>query len=266
MSKTIDQTGASDQPELSIDSLNFFGEGSPFLNHPFLTADRTAQEVDFVEAELAPSPGPRQRLRFRLLDVGCGFGRHSIELARRRYEVVGLDQSAAMIKAARQRASAAGVTVEFRQELGQHFRTDKPFDGAICLYTTLGQITTIGENSGLVQRVFDALRPGGCFIVEVPQRGSAVSQLKPAEKYGHGDRYTAVTRRYDDEKQTIVEVFVQVTSKGNHRFELCYRLYDREELLALMTQAGFTIRATHGSFEGKRLVEEDAIMVVVGQK
>jgi 2-polyprenyl-3-methyl-5-hydroxy-6-metoxy-1,4-benzoquinol methylase len=171
-----------------------------------------------------------------------------------------------MIKAARQRASAAGVTVEFRQGLGQHFRTDKPFDGAICLFTTLGQITTIGENSGLVQRVYDALWPGGCFIVEVPQRGTAVSQLKLAEKYGHGNRYTAVTRRYDDENQTIVEVFEQVTPKGNHRFELCYRLYDRKELLALMTQAGFSIRATYGSYEGKPLVEEDAIMVVVGQK
>lgn len=69
---------------------NFFEDGSPFLAHPLLTAARTAAEVDFIAAELALAAGAR------LLDVGCGFGRHSIELARRGYAVTGIDPSASL--------------------------------------------------------------------------------------------------------------------------------------------------------------------------
>ena len=50
-----------------------------------------------------------------VLDIGCGFGRHSIELARRGGEVMGVDPSTAMIEEATQQADAAGSEIEFQQ-------------------------------------------------------------------------------------------------------------------------------------------------------
>ena len=77
---------------------NFFSPGSPYLDHPLLTPERTAAEIDFVLAQTALPPGAR------LLDVGCGPGRHSLELARRGYQVMGIDPSGAMIAAAKRTA------------------------------------------------------------------------------------------------------------------------------------------------------------------
>ena len=104
---------------------DFFSDGSPFLRHPLLTAERTRQEIDFLVDALPLSPGAR------VLDVGCGFGRHSVELARRRYRVLGIDPAAAMIRAARDNAHEAGVTVDFQQVAAEGYFTAEPFDAAL---------------------------------------------------------------------------------------------------------------------------------------
>ncbi len=239
---------------------NFFSAGSPFLAHPLLTAERAAQEIDFIAAELALPPGTRW------LDVGCGFGRHSIELARRGYEVVGIDPAAAMIDAARTRAAGTAVAVDFRQAHAEQFTTKTPFDAAICLFTTLGQITEQGENSDLVNRVFAALKPGGHFVIEVPQRETAVSQLKPTDKFGNGERYTAVTRQYNPDDHSITEIFRLVSPEETRAYRLHYRLYNRAELTCLLTAAGFIVSAAHGDYAGTPLADEHPIMLMVGQK
>lgn len=239
---------------------NFFEDGSPFLNHPLLTAERTAVETNFLESQLRLPAGAR------ILDVGCGFGRHSIELAQRGYTVTGIDPAAAMIAAAQEQAAAAGVSVDFRQARGEEFTTGTPFDAAICLFTSLGQLGPDGDNSALVSRVVDALKPGGLFVVEVPQRDTAVAQLRPSDKFGDGDRYTAVTRQYNPNNQTITETFHLVTPENTRTYTLRYRLYDRTELENLLTQAGFTFHAAYSSYTGSPLTADSATMILIGGK
>jgi SAM-dependent methyltransferase len=239
---------------------NFFEEGSPFLNHPLLTAERTAVEVDFIKTQL------HLFSEARILDVGCGFGRHSIELARRGFAVMGIDPAAAMIAAARKRAVESAVSVDFRQARGEQFTTDVPFDAAICLFTSLGQIGPDGENSGLVGRVYDALQPGGLFMVEVPQRDTAVAQLRPADQFGEGERFTAVTRQYNPSDQSVTETFRLVTPEKNRSYSLHYRLYSLAELETLLTQAGFTIHATFADYSGTPLTNNQPTMILIGEK
>ncbi len=239
---------------------NFFEAGSPFLTHPLLTRERTAAEIDFIEAELTLAAGAR------LLDVGCGFGRHSIELARRGYAVVGIDPAAAMIAAARLCAEETAVSVDFRQVYAEQFVAEKPFDAAICLFTSLGQVSEQGENSGLARRVYDALKPGGQFMVEAPQRGTAVAQLRAADKFGDDERYTAVSRHYDPQTRLVTENFHVVAPGTEQSYRLCYRLYDRSELFALLAKAGFIIQAAYSSYEGTALADEHPTMLVIGQK
>ena len=69
----------------------------------------TVGEVDFVERELGADRSKR------ILDIGCGTGRHAIELARRGYRVTGFDLSEGQLRLAREKAAAAGVTVEFQR-------------------------------------------------------------------------------------------------------------------------------------------------------
>jgi D-alanine-D-alanine ligase len=239
-----------------VDTPNFFTEDSPFLKHPLLTPERASREVEFLLSELDLPTGAR------VLDVGCGAGRHSIELARRGYRVVGIDPSPAMIEAARAQAAAAGVSPDFRQVKVETFAAYEEFDAAICLFTTLGQISGEGDNSRLVERAYQALRPRGTFVVEVPQRDPTVKNLKPTDRFEGPRRYTLVTRHFDPGDNSVSEIFEVVSSEERRRFLLRYRLYSRDELAALLQGAGFTILASYGDYEGTSLSPESPTMLV----
>ena len=83
----------------------FDGHAPVYMSNPF-TRD-TVKEADFLVEELNLPP------RSRILDIGCGTGRHSIELARRGYQVTGVDISSGMLTEAKKRAEEAGVSVEW---------------------------------------------------------------------------------------------------------------------------------------------------------
>ncbi len=239
---------------------NFFSEGSPFLKHPLLTPERTISEIDFLLSRLELPP------RARVLDVGCGAGRHSIELARRGYRVVGIDPAQAMIEAARAEAAAVCVSPDFRQVSGEALVTDKEFDAAICLFTTLGQISNGGDNSQLVARVYQALRPSGYFMVEVPQRAPTVKHLKPTDRFEGPKRYTLVTRQFDTNNNSVTEVFDVVSPESTQRYLLRYRLYSWKELADLLQEAGFAVLAAYGDYEGTSLSLESPTMLVFARK
>jgi D-alanine-D-alanine ligase len=243
-----------------MNDADFFRHGSPYLAHPLLTAERTAVEIDFIESVLDLADGAQ------ILDVGCGFGRHSVELARRGYDVVGIDPAAAMIAAACQNAEAAAVAVDFRQARGEEFEISKRFDAAVCLFTTLGQVDEQGSNSGLVQQVWTLLKPGGWFVVEVPQRETTVKQLRAADRFGDEDVYTTVTRQFGAASQTMDELFRVVNQKEVQLFRLRYHLFSSEELVALLIRSGFLVHETLGDYSGTPLAADHPMMLMIARK
>jgi SAM-dependent methyltransferase len=247
-------------PKKTIHKPNFFEAGSPFLVHPLLTDERTEAEVDFLTAEFSLQPGAR------VLDVGCGFGRHSVALAQRGFQVTGIDPSEAMIAAARVRAAQAGVSVDFKLETGDRFTAAREFDTALCLFTTLGQISAEGVNEALIPQVYNNLRSGGLFAIEVPQRAPTVEALKLSDKFGEGERYTLVTREYHPGEKTVSETFTKYTPEYTRHYLLVYRLYSEPELRALLTGAGFTIQAVYGDYAGTPLKEASSHMFFIARK
>lgn len=254
--------GAAD---LNKDVLNmkgggFFRHGSPYLAHPLLTAERTRSEIDYLETIWDLPQGAQ------ILDVGCGFGRHSVELARRGYGVVGIDSSEAMIDAARELAEDAAVTVDFRRARGQDYSTQLRFDAAVCLFTTLGQIDEGGENRTLVSRAAALLKPGGWFIVEVPQREATLELLRPSDRFGDENDYTIVKRRYDAGSESICEEFRVVSGEKTDNYLLHYHLFTKDELLGLLAASNLHVQQVMAAYSGKPLSAKDPMMLIVARK
>lgn len=119
----------------------------------------TIGECDFIEAEVG-----RDRSK-RILDIGCGTGRHSIELARRGYAVVGVDLSANMLAAARGTAHSAGVSVTFHEADARALTFQKEFDAAVMLCEGgFALMETDEMNHAILRSAANALRDGGVFI------------------------------------------------------------------------------------------------------
>ena len=238
---------------------DFFADGSPFLNHPLLTAERTRGEIDFLVNSLALAPSAR------VLDVGCGFGRHSIELGRRGYRALGIDPAAAMIEAAKVQAAEAGVDVDFHQAAGEDFRHAEPFDAAICLFTTLGQVAadSLEDNRGLLAAVANSLKAGARFALELPQKQPALAVLKPSDRFGNAATYTQVQRSYDAGTDIVTEQFHLVTPSGAQTYRLRYRLFSQEDVTGLLTAAGLRIVNKYAGYTCAELTDDSPFMLFI---
>lgn len=128
----------------------------------------TLGECDFLEQEL------NFNKNLKILDVGCGTGRHSIELAKRGYNVVGIDLSESMLNRAKEKALAENLTVTFQQHDARNLPFENEFDlaiilceGGFCLMETdemnfqilQGASRSLKENGKLIFTALNGLFP-----------------------------------------------------------------------------------------------------------
>jgi len=119
----------------------------------------TMGEVDFLEQEFE-----YDRTK-KILDIGCGTGRHAIELAKRGYTVTGIDLSESQLSRAREKAAEAGVQVEFIQQDARKLNFQQEFETVIMLCEGAFSLMETDEmNFQILQGASKALKPKGIFI------------------------------------------------------------------------------------------------------
>lgn len=144
--------------------------GSAYLRYSFTKGTR--QEVDQLVAMLDLAPGTR------ILDVGCGPGRHAHELARRGMVVHGIDISQRFVDLATEHAPE-GATFERRDARALEF--DGVFDVVICLCQgAFGLMTANGDDETVLDGMARALRPGGRLALSAFNAYFAVKYFEDA--------------------------------------------------------------------------------------
>ncbi len=195
----------------------------------------TVQEVDHVVGALGLTPGDR------VLDVGCGTGRHAIELARRGIDVHGVDISQRFIDIARTRASdeqsdrtpvasliAAGV-VTFERGDARSLRFEAEFDAVICLCQgAFGMMTADGDDAAVVAGMARSLRPGGRLALSAFNAYFAVKYHDDAEF----DALTGVSHEMTE---------IRSESGASRRVDLWTGCYTPRELRLLLGAHGFEV-------------------------
>lgn len=225
------------------------------LNHvdnKFLNG--TNQEVDYMERKLNLVKGDK------LLDLGCGAGRHSIEMALRGYHIDAVDISETMLLAARHRATQAGVKINFKQmnlaKLNIHYTAEGLFKGAICICESgLGVLGGADEDLQFIKSVFRLLVPGGRFILtSFNGLRRYIRSLDNNRNFDYIDGVVHWSRKFDD--QEILEEK--------------QRLYIPSEIKMLFKFAGFKevelYGCAPGNFQEQRLKIDDIELMVVGTK
>lgn len=119
----------------------------------------TIGEVDFIEQEINFDKSKT------ILDIGCGTGRHAIELAKRGYSVTGVDLSDAQLNRAKQKASEAGVKVNFLKKDARNLDYENSFDVVIMICEGAFSLMETDEmNFQILENAKNALKENGKFI------------------------------------------------------------------------------------------------------
>ncbi len=233
----------------------FFDGHAPVYMQNVFTRN-TLAEVDFLIEEMKLPAGSR------ILDIGCGTGRHSVELARRGYRMTGVDLSAGMLAEAAKAAQAAGVDVTWVHADATRFRSHHLFDAAICLcegaFSLLGMADDpVAHDMAILRNIHAAVKPGAPFILTAL----------------NGMRYIRQCTQEDVDKGvfdplTLTETITAEweTPEGKKSAVVRERGYVPSELRLILRQVGFQVEHIWGGTAGdwgRRPIKLDEIEIMV---
>jgi len=230
----------------------FFDRHAPQYDDNCFTKN-TLAEVDFLLAELQVPAGAA------VLDIGCGTGRHAVELAKRGLRVTGVDLSEGMLAQARRRAREAGVDVTWHCADATTFRTTQAFDAAICLcegaFGLLGTAQRpVSQPLAILRTAAAALKPGARCLFTV-LNGCAI-----VRKHTNADVASGVFDVLGMHEESDVAV------TGMPPGTLRERGFVPTELTLLFALAGLRVTAIYGGTAGAwgaRAIDLDEIEIMV---
>jgi SAM-dependent methyltransferase len=224
--------------------------GTAYLRNAFTKG--TEQEVEYLVGTLGLEPGQR------VLDVGCGPGRHSLALARRGFEVVGVDLSPDFVALAREAAAEEGLSIRFEQVDVRTLAYDGEFDAAICLCQGGFGLLGGADEAEVFGRIVAAVRPAGGLALSAFHTAFAVRHLEDGESF---DPATGV----------LYEMATVRNAAGEERpFELWTTCFTTRELVLLAQRHGVDVQTvagvTPGGYRSAPPTLDDPELLLVGRR
>jgi len=228
----------------------------------------TAGECDFIEQEIGYNRS------VRILDIGCGTGRHSIELARRGYRVTGIDLSKSLLTRAEEKAAVKGLQIDFRLMDDREMDFTEEFDLAIMLCEGAFPLMETDEmNYRILQNAEKALKKPGKFIFTTL---NGLFPLFHSVKDFCNETSSASDMLYKESNFDLLtfrdrDVMIVEDDDGNKK-EICCneRYYVPPEITWLLQSIGFRKIAIYGAELGKfsrdrRLTPDDFEMLIIAE-
>jgi SAM-dependent methyltransferase len=155
----------------------------------------------------------------RLLELACGTGRHAFELEKLGYQIVATDYSEDLLSVAQGKAKQHKSQVDFRhQDMRELSLPEGPFDGAYCLFDSIGYVQTNSAIQQVLKGVHEHLRPDGLFICEFWHAAAMLRNYEPFRerrwKTASGELFRTSSTRLDVEKQ-VAHVTYKITDIGS---------------------------------------------------
>lgn len=207
------------------------------------TPEWTEKEVDFLIETLAIKPGDA------VLDIPCGHGRHAIELAKRGFQLTGIDISAEFVGKLRERIRAEQLLIQVIQGDVLTTRIGDTFDGAYCLGNSFGYVNYEGIIN-FMTNVSAVLKPGARFVLNSGLIAESILPNFP--KTGHyvlNDLIMDISNSYVVDESYMA---TQITYTKGDRSEMHYfkhYVYTLSEVKRLLANCGLHTLAVYNSTE-----------------
>jgi 2-polyprenyl-3-methyl-5-hydroxy-6-metoxy-1,4-benzoquinol methylase len=211
----------------------------------------TENQVDFIINTLQLTG------KERILDLACGFGRHALSLARRGFQVTGVDITKEYINDAIQTASAEGLKVQFINADIRELHSVNEYDVVLNLADgAIGYLETEEENLKIFHTISNALKPGGKHFMDICNADHAEHYF-PTQHWDAGENALSLSRfEWDDEKKIMLFgdntiVYGEPATKPDIEYGAPQRLYSIREIERIWEQLGMQVVQTFSDYYGK---------------
>jgi SAM-dependent methyltransferase len=208
--------------------------------------------VGLIGRTVGLSPG------WRMLDVGCGAGRHARAFTELRAVCFGLDLSATLLRLARQVTSAPLIRADMR-----HLPVrPASMDLTVNLFTSFGYFEQDAEHAAALQEMVSTVRPGGWFVIDFLNAAAVRRQLVPQESLELAGQTVQVTRSVSPDGRYVCK---SIRAPAGRQYMERVRLFEPDQISEMLEAAGVRIRHRFGDYDASPLEPGRPRTILMGQ-
>jgi ubiquinone/menaquinone biosynthesis C-methylase UbiE len=202
------------------------------------------EQVEQVVSLMDMQPG------LSVCDLCCGVGRHSLELARRGFQVTGVDRTELYLQEAKEKAAAEGLDIEFVKEDMRKFRRADTFDAVVSLFTSFGYFEEASENERVLEHVYRSLKKNGKLLVETMGKEVLARIFRPRDWREEGGVTVLEERQVIEHWSRVKNRWILLSDGKRSEHEFSHWLYSAAELCDMLRRCGFSGVEVYGDLRG----------------
>ncbi len=201
----------------------------------------------------------------KILDLACGFGRHTNRLAALGHQMTGVDLTPGFIELARQDAARRNVQVDYYQGDMRQIDYENEFDRVMLIFTAFGYFED-NENLLVVQKIAKALKPGGLLVFDSINRDTCLKGFLPFIVVEKGNDLMIDRNSLDSltGRQYNRRFVIRNGIRKDKPFSV--RLYNPNEIRDLLYKAGLELYQFYGGYDLQPVSQDARRLVVVARK
>jgi SAM-dependent methyltransferase len=203
----------------------------------------------------------------RIIDIGCGHGRHALALAERGPEVIGLDFAVALLKRARHLAAERRTQVRWIRGDMRRLPLRSGCANAVLMMDAFGFFDTEQEHEAVLREATRIVMTGGRVVLKVVNGGPILDAFRETDREERDGMVVSVSSTLTLDPPRMTQRISVSGPRGQGEYERRQRLYRVEELCAALEHVGLAIVGVFASPDGARFEPTlSAAMWIVGQR
>lgn len=220
------------------------------LAQPFLFTEERWRKTPAQVSQIVRRCGMKRGMR--VLDLCCGTGRVSLELARRGYVVTGVDAQEGYLREAKRRAKREHVHVRFLLGDMRTFKRSEAFDVVLNIFTSFGYFRDQRQNMRVLKNTYASLKPGGRLCMETRLGEDLRNTFTPRVWAQLPGVFLLEEIRPRRDWKWLENRWIFIRGGRRREFTLSHYLYGERDLHRMLKAVGF--RSVRISRDGKRLI------------
>ncbi|MEN1727048.1 MAG: class I SAM-dependent methyltransferase [Pseudomonadota bacterium] len=222
------------------------------------TFDEAATQIESLLGQLGGASG-------RVLDLGCGPGRHALPLAAQGYPVTAVDTSPSLLAELEQRRGE--LDIEIIHGDMRTFRRSRAFDLVLVMWTSFGYFESEDDHDRVLECIRDSLADQGRLVLDLVGVEYLARHLEPVHLTEYDDGRLLIERpMLVDDLRRLDNDWLLVDGDRVHRTHISHRVWSAGEIRALLARHGLETESIHGGFDGEPYDLDAERLIVIARK